>query len=91
MLTKTGLQLGHGENWDEILSVLDDLVRIRVDIFTLGQYLQPTKENLPVRKFYTPEEFATLRAEALRRGIPYCQSGPLVRSSYRAEEPFESS
>ena len=89
LLTKTGLQVGHGETWDEILSVMDDLVRIRIDLFTIGQYLQPTKENLPVRRFYSPEEFEALKAEAKKRGIPWCQSGPLVRSSYRAEEPWE--
>ncbi len=89
MLIKTGLQLGHGETWDEILGVMDDMVRIGLDVFTIGQYLQPTKKHLPVRRFYTPDEFETLRKEALGRGIPWCQSGPLVRSSYRAEEPFE--
>ena len=90
LLAKTGLQVGHGENWDEILAVLDDMGRIGLDIMTIGQYLQPTREHLPVRRFYTPEEFATLRDEAKRRGIKYVQSGPLVRSSYRAEEPFET-
>jgi len=89
MLVKTGLQLGHGESWEEILAVMEDLVRIGLDMFTIGQYLQPTREHLPVRRWYTPAEFASLREEALRRGIRYCQSGPLVRSSYRAEEPFE--
>ena len=64
--------------------------RIPLDILTVGQYLQPTKEHLPVRRFYTPDEFAELRDQARSRGIPYVQSGPLVRSSYRAEEPFES-
>ena len=90
ILAKTGLQLGHGESWDEILVVLDDMARIGLDIMTIGQYLQPTREHLPVRRFYTPEEFTTLRDEAKRRGIKFVQSGPLVRSSYRAEEPFES-
>jgi lipoic acid synthetase len=68
---------------------MDDLARIKLDIITIGQYLQPTREHLPVRRFYTPEEFAKLRDEAKSRGIPFVQSGPLVRSSYRAEEPFE--
>jgi lipoyl synthase len=90
MLVKTGLQVGHGETRDEILSLFDDLARIPLDILTVGQYLQPTKEHLPVRRFYTPDEFAELRDQARSRGIPYVQSGPLVRSSYRAEEPFES-
>jgi lipoyl synthase len=90
LLAKTGLQVGHGESWDEVLGVMDDLARIRLDVFTIGQYLQPTKEHLPVRRYYTPAEFDLLRDEAKGRGIPYVQSGPLVRSSYRAEEPFES-
>ncbi|HVR83125.1 MAG TPA: lipoyl synthase [Planctomycetota bacterium] len=90
LLAKTGLQVGHGETWDEILSVLDDLGRIGLDIMTIGQYLQPTREHLTVKRFYTPEEFHALRDEAKKRGIRYVQSGPLVRSSYRAEEPFET-
>jgi lipoic acid synthetase len=90
LLAKTGLQVGHGETWDEILAVIDDLARIRLDILTIGQYLQPTREHLTVKRFYTPEEFARLRDEAKARGIRYVQSGPLVRSSYRAEEPFET-
>ena len=90
LLAKTGIQVGHGETWDELLGVLGDLARIGLDILTIGQYLQPTREHLPVRRFYTPEEFTTLRDEAKRRGIKYVQSGPLVRSSYRAEEPFET-
>jgi lipoic acid synthetase len=90
ILCKTGIQVGHGESWDELLGVMDDLARIKLDIFTIGQYLRPSKDHLPVRRYYTPEEFAALRDEAKARGIRYVQSGPLVRSSYRAEEPFES-
>ncbi len=89
MLVKTGLQVGHGESWDEVLALFDDVAPI-LDILTVGQYLQPTREHLPVRRFYTPEEFDLLKMEAQKRGIRYVQSGPLVRSSYRAEEPFES-
>ncbi|MBI2933725.1 MAG: lipoyl synthase [Planctomycetes bacterium] len=88
MLVKTGLQVGHGESWDEILALFDDLAVIAVDILTIGQYLQPSKELAPVRRFYTPEEFSMLGAEARKRGIRHVQSGPLVRSSYRAEEAF---
>jgi lipoic acid synthetase len=91
LLAKTGLQVGHGESWEEILAVLDDMGRIGLDIMTIGQYLQPTREHLTVKRFYTPDEFNTLRDEAKKRGIKYVQSGPLVRSSYRAEEPFEKS
>jgi lipoic acid synthetase len=86
---KTGLQVGHGEAWDEILQVFDDLARIDLDILTVGQYLQPTRLHLPVERYYTPEEFDRLGREARERGIATVQSGPLVRSSYRAEEPFE--
>ncbi|HXX93025.1 MAG TPA: lipoyl synthase, partial [Planctomycetota bacterium] len=89
LLSKTGIQVGHGETWEELLGVMADLARIRLDIFTIGQYLQPSRDHLPVRRFYTPEEFKTLGEEARRRGISYVHSGPLVRSSYRAEEPFE--
>jgi lipoyl synthase len=88
ILCKTGLQVGHGESWEEILEVIEDLGRLGLDILTLGQYLQPTREHLPVRKYYTPEEFDRIGAEAKARGIRYVQSGPLVRSSYRAEEPM---
>lgn len=90
LLAKTGLQVGHGESWDEILAVLDDLAGARLDVLTIGQYLQPSKEHLPVRRWYAPEEFDRLRDLAKARGIRYVQSGPLVRSSYRAEEPFEA-
>jgi len=69
---------------------MDDLGRIGLDILTIGKYLQPTREHLTVKRYYTPEEFNTLRDEAKKRGIRYVQSGPLVRSSYRAEEPFET-
>jgi len=89
LLSKTGIQVGHGESWEELLGVMDDVARIRVDVLTIGQYLQPSRDHLPVRRFYTPEEFARLGGEARSRGIPYVHSGPLVRSSYRAEEPFE--
>src|SRR5262249_53560664 len=74
LLSKTGIQVGHGESWDELLGVMDDLARIRLDIFTIGQYLQPTREHLPVRRFYAPEEFAKLRDEAKTRGISFVQS-----------------
>ena len=91
ILCKTGLQVGHGESWEELLEVIDDLARIPVDILTIGQYLRPTANHLPVRRYVPPEEFGKLRDEALARGIPYVESGPLVRSSYRAERPFENS
>jgi len=84
--TKSSLILGLGERRDEVLEVLDDLRTARVDIVTLGQYLQPTREHLPVDRFYTPEEFADLREYALSLGFRHVESGPLVRSSYHAEK-----
>jgi lipoic acid synthetase len=82
--TKTGLMLGLGEELAEVLGVLRDLVAIRCDILTLGQYLQPTARHLPVVRYVPPEEFAELRKEALAMGFRYVESGPLVRSSYHA-------
>ena len=84
--TKSSLILGLGERRDEVLEVLDDLRTARVDIVTLGQYLQPTREHLPVDRFYAPEEFADFRDYALSLGFRHVESGPLVRSSYHAEK-----
>jgi len=86
MTTKSGLMLGIGETTEEVLAVLADLSTIRVDILTLGQYLQPTKDHLPVDRFVHPEEFAMLKREGLRMGFRHVESGPLVRSSYHADE-----
>jgi lipoic acid synthetase len=85
-ITKSGLMLGLGEDRDEILDVLKDLREADVDIVTLGQYLQPTKEHLPVEKFYTPDEFEEFREHAYSLGFRHVASGPLVRSSYHAEQ-----
>jgi lipoic acid synthetase len=89
VLTKTSLMLGLGERDDEILEALDDLRGAKVDIVTLGQYLQPTIHHLPVRRFVAPEEFERYREWGLRRGFMEVVAGPLVRSSYRAERVFE--
>jgi lipoic acid synthetase len=86
VLTKTSLMLGLGETDDEILATMDDLRAIRVDILTLGQYLRPTVNHLPVQRFVTPAQFDGYREQALARGFLECVSGPLVRSSYRAEQ-----
>lgn len=86
VLTKTSLMLGLGETDDEIVATLDDLRAIDVDLLTLGQYLQPTANHLPVERFVTPEAFDHYRELALARGFRECVSGPLVRSSYRAEQ-----
>ncbi len=84
--TKSSLMLGLGETWEEILQTMDDLRANDVDIMTIGQYLQPTKKHLDVIKYYTPQEFAELKQIALGKGFSHCEAGPLVRSSYHADE-----
>lgn len=84
--TKSGLMVGLGETAEEVASLLADLARARVDIVTIGQYLRPSGNQLPVARFYTPEEFAALKRTGERLGIPQVYSGPLVRSSYHAHE-----
>jgi lipoic acid synthetase len=86
VLTKTSLMLGLGETADEIAACMDDLRAIGVDILTLGQYLRPTVNHLAVERFVRPDEFERYREWALARGFRECVSGPLVRSSYRAEQ-----
>ena len=82
--TKTGLMLGLGETYKELLAVFSDLRAVDCDILTLGQYLRPSKEQLPVERYVHPDEFAALREEALNLGFRHVESGPLVRSSYHA-------
>ncbi len=89
VLTKTSLMLGLGETTEEIIETMDDLRAIGVDIVTFGQYLQPTVNHLPVERFVTPEEFRELREIGLEKGFMEVVSGPLVRSSYRADRVFE--
>jgi lipoic acid synthetase len=89
VLTKSSLMLGLGESDQEIEATLADLRAARVDIVTLGQYLRPTLNHLPVQRFVTPEEFDRYRERALALGFLECVSGPLVRSSYRAERALE--
>ena len=86
MLTKTSVILGLGETEDEIREVLTDLKAHQVDIVTFGQYLRPTKNHLPVDRYVTPEQFATYREWGLDMGFLEVVSGPMVRSSYRAEQ-----
>jgi lipoyl synthase len=86
MLVKTSLMLGLGETAAEVQEAMDDLRRAGVDILTLGQYLRPTVNHLAVERFVAPEEFEAFRATALARGFVECVAGPLVRSSYRAEQ-----
>jgi lipoyl synthase len=85
MRTKTGIMLGLGETPDDVVAVMRDLVELRVDILTLGQYLQPTKNHLPVDRFVHPDEFKQYEVLGKDMGFDIVESGPLVRSSYHAE------
>lgn len=89
VLTKTSLMLGLGETDQEVLECMDDLRRINVDIVTLGQYLRPTVNHLSVERYVSPEKFQNFREEGLKKGFLEVVSGPLVRSSYRAERVLE--
>jgi lipoic acid synthetase len=86
VLTKSGIMLGLGETWDEILAVMQDVVDCGVDILTIGQYLQPSRQHLPIEKYYHPDEFEQLRQLGYEMGFRWVESGPLVRSSYRAAQ-----
>src|SRR6202042_2577968 len=86
MVSKTGVMVGIGETTEELLEVFRDLAARKVDILTVGQYLRPSKDHLPMTRYYTPEEFVFLKEEALRFGFRHVESGPLVRSSYHAHE-----
>jgi lipoic acid synthetase len=84
-LTKSGLMVGLGETREELTEVMDSLRAVEVDILTIGQYLQPTKEHLPIARFYHPDEFRELAEEGYARGFKWVESAPLVRSSYHAD------
>lgn len=84
--TKSSIMVGLGETKEEIIQAMDDLRAHNVDIMTIGQYLQPTKKHLNVVRYYHPDEFAELKEIALTKGFSHCESGPLVRSSYHADE-----
>lgn len=84
--TKSSMMVGLGETKEEILETMDDLLAHDVDIMTIGQYLQPTKKHLKVERYYHPDEFEELKEIALSKGFSHCESGPLVRSSYHADE-----
>jgi len=90
-LSKSGLMVGLGETMDELLQVFRDLADRKVDILTVGQYLRPSRNHLPIARYYTPNEFLLLKEEALRMGFRHVESGPLVRSSYHAHEQAEAS
>ena len=89
ILTKSSLMLGLGESFDEIEEAMIDLRKHRVDLLTLGQYLRPTKNHLPIKSWISPKQFEDLRALALKMGFKEAASGPLVRSSYRADKIFD--
>ncbi len=89
VLTKTSLMLGLGERDNEIVQTMQDLRRANVDILTLGQYLRPTPNHLPVERYVTPQEFEAYRAEGLEMGFVEVVAGPMVRSSYRAEQVLQ--
>jgi lipoic acid synthetase len=87
--TKSGIMVGIGEIWDEIVATMKDLRNVGCDIITIGQYLAPSKDHVPVARYYSPEEFAQLRSIGLEMGFGYVESGPLVRSSYHAADQVE--
>jgi lipoyl synthase len=89
ILTKSGLMLGLGEEWDEVVQVLRDLRDHSVDVVTIGQYLRPSYRHLPVIRYYTPAEFKSLKEVAMSMGFKHVESGPLVRSSYHAHEQVQ--
>ncbi|MEJ9232277.1 lipoyl synthase [Peribacillus butanolivorans] len=84
--TKSSIMIGLGETKEEIMETMDDLRANEVDIMTIGQYLQPTKRHLKVEKYWSPEEFEELKNIAMSKGFSHCEAGPLVRSSYHADE-----
>ena len=87
LVTKTGIMVGIGEHDDEVLELMDDVqAASQADVLTVGQYLQPTRNHLPIHRWVHPDQFAMFKQQALKRGFKVCESGPLVRSSYHADE-----
>lgn len=89
IIVKSGFMVGLSEKWEEIVSLLKDLSDVNCDIVTIGQYLQPSENHIPIDKFYTPDEFINLKQIALEMGIKYVESGPFVRSSYKASDALK--
>lgn len=89
LTTKSGLILGLGEQWNEIINTMQDIRNTGCDLLTLGQYLSPKRNSLPIQRFYTPDEFGLLKREGERLGFRHIESGPLVRSSYHAKAQFD--
>ncbi|WP_037546041.1 lipoyl synthase [Spirochaeta lutea] len=88
--TKSSMMLGLGETREEILESMDDLLAVGVSMLNLGQYLQPSRNHLPVQRYWTPEEFTELKERALEKGFAACEAAPLVRSSYHAGQQYET-
>jgi lipoic acid synthetase len=86
VVTKSGVMVGLGEDSEELIDVFRDLGSRGVDILTIGQYLRPSRDHLPIARFYSPDEFVYLKEAALRFGFRHVESGPMVRSSYHAHE-----
>ena len=89
-LTKSGLMVGVGEEWEELVEVMADLRQAGCDLLTIGQYLRPSKEHLPIVRYYTPQEFGKLSEEGRALGFSHVEAGPLVRSSYHASKQLET-
>ncbi|MDA8218542.1 MAG: lipoyl synthase [Dehalococcoidales bacterium] len=89
VLGKSGIMVGLGETWDELSATMGDLVAVGCDILTIGQYLSPSPQHLPIERYYTPEEFRRLKEEGERLGLRHVESAPLVRSSYHAGRQAE--
>jgi lipoic acid synthetase len=88
IITKSGFMIGFGENINQIVETMKDLRKVRVDFLTIGQYLQPSRNHIEIKKYYTPEEFLELKSIGLELGFKNVESGPLVRSSYHAQNAF---
>jgi lipoic acid synthetase len=90
MPTKSGMMVGLGETWNEVMETMDDLRAVDCDLLTVGQYLRPSQKHAQVSRFYTPQEFADITKEGIRRGFKHVAAGPLVRSSYHAEDQYSA-
>lgn len=90
MVTKSGIMIGLGESWKEIIQTFSDLKEKKCDLLTIGQYLQPTRQHIPVVKYYSPQKFSQLKNIALDQGFQEVESGPLIRSSYGAQRMYRS-
>jgi lipoic acid synthetase len=89
-VTKSGMMVGLGETMDEIVQTMEDLRKVDCELLTIGQYLRPSQKHAPISKWYTPKEFEELRKQGENLGFKNVASGPLVRSSYHAEEQHEA-